>query len=76
VFGRGQAGDGIVADMRRLRTVHAIEDDRVVADAGATWREVLGAGSPRPGSPTTSTCRSAARWSSAASAAASRGSAC
>jgi cytokinin dehydrogenase len=43
VFGRGQAGDGIVADMRRLRTVHAIEDDRVVADAGATWREVLAA---------------------------------
>jgi cytokinin dehydrogenase len=47
VFGRGQAGDGIVADMRRLRTVHAIEDDRVVADAGATWREVLAATLPR-----------------------------
>jgi cytokinin dehydrogenase len=47
VFGRGQAGDGIVADMRQLRTVHAIEDDRVVADAGATWREVLAATLPR-----------------------------
>jgi FAD/FMN-containing dehydrogenase len=48
VFGRGQTADGIV-----------------VVDAGATWREVLAATLPRgwrrPGSPTTSTCRSAAR---------------
>jgi cytokinin dehydrogenase len=47
VFGRGQAGGGVVADMRPLRTVHAIEDDRVVVDAGATWREVLAATLPR-----------------------------
>jgi FAD/FMN-containing dehydrogenase len=47
VFGRGQAGGGIVADMQLLRTVHAIEDDRVVVDAGATWREVLAATLPR-----------------------------
>jgi FAD/FMN-containing dehydrogenase len=41
VFGRAQAGRGIVADLRRLRAVHDVQDDRVVVDAGATWREVL-----------------------------------
>jgi cytokinin dehydrogenase len=41
VFGRGQVRDGIVADMRRLRAVHDVQDDRVVVDAGATWRELL-----------------------------------
>ena len=43
VFGRAQARDGIVADMRRLRTVHRVRHDRVVVDAGATWSEVLAA---------------------------------
>ena len=33
--------------MGRLRTVHAVEHDRVVVDAGATWREVLAATLPR-----------------------------
>jgi cytokinin dehydrogenase len=47
VFGRAQAGDGIVADLRRLRAVHDVQDDRVVVDAGATWREVLAATLPR-----------------------------
>jgi FAD/FMN-containing dehydrogenase len=47
VFGRGQAADGIVADLRRLRAVHDVQDDRVVVDAGATWREVLAATLPR-----------------------------
>jgi cytokinin dehydrogenase len=46
VFGRAQAADGVVADMTRLRTVHAVEGDRVVVDAGATWREVLAATLP------------------------------
>ena len=46
-FGRAQVRDGIVADMGRLRTVHSIEPDRVVVDAGATWREVLAATLPR-----------------------------
>jgi cytokinin dehydrogenase len=77
VFGRAQARDGVVADMGRLRTLHAVQRDRVVVDAGATWREVVAAtlptGAPRPCSPTTSTCRSAARWRSAASAARPRG---
>jgi cytokinin dehydrogenase len=47
VFGRAQVRDGIVADMGRLRTVHTVEPDRVVVDAGATLREVLAATLPR-----------------------------
>jgi cytokinin dehydrogenase len=47
VFGRAQAPDGIVADLRRLRAVHDLRDDRVLVDAGATWREVLAATLPR-----------------------------
>ncbi len=34
-------------DMRCLRTVHRVESDRVVVDAGATWSEVLAATLPR-----------------------------
>ena len=41
VFGRAQVRDGIVADLRRLRTVDHVQHDRVVADAGATWREAV-----------------------------------
>jgi FAD/FMN-containing dehydrogenase len=47
VFGRAQAADGIVADLRRLGAVHAVEPDRVAVDAGATWREVVAATLPR-----------------------------
>lgn len=47
MFGRAQVRDGVVADMGRLRTVHAVEPDRVVVDAGATLREVLAATLPR-----------------------------
>jgi cytokinin dehydrogenase len=47
VFGRAQAPDGIVADLRRLRTIQDVQRDRVVVDAGATWREVLAATLPR-----------------------------
>ncbi|WP_327145839.1 FAD-binding protein [Nocardia sp. NBC_01327] len=35
--------DGIAIDMRGLATIHEVTDDRVVVDAGATWREVLAA---------------------------------
>jgi FAD/FMN-containing dehydrogenase len=38
--------EGIVIDMRRLRAV-AVESDRVVAEAGATWSEVLAVTLPR-----------------------------
>lgn len=47
VFGRSQAAGGVVAEMTALRTVHAVDDDRVVVDAGATWREVLAKTLPR-----------------------------
>jgi FAD/FMN-containing dehydrogenase len=46
VYGRAQAGDGIVIDMSRLHTVHAVRDDRVDVDAGAKWSEVLAATLP------------------------------
>jgi FAD/FMN-containing dehydrogenase len=47
VFGRGQVGDGIVADLRRLRAIHGVQHDRVVVDAGATWSEVVAATLPQ-----------------------------
>ena len=47
VFGRGMAADGIVAEMSELRTIHDVQGDRVVVDAGATWREMLAATLPR-----------------------------
>ncbi|WP_236796951.1 FAD-binding protein [Amycolatopsis sp. GM8] len=40
-FGQAQARDGIVIDMTGLGRVLRVEDDRVVAEAGATWGEVL-----------------------------------
>ena len=46
VFGRSMARAGIVGDMSRLRAIR-VENDRVVVEAGATWREVLGATLPR-----------------------------
>jgi len=46
VFGRAQAAGGIVIDLSQLRTIHSIEADRVVVDAGATWSEVLAATLP------------------------------
>jgi cytokinin dehydrogenase len=47
VFGRGQVDGGIVADLRRLRTIHDLRQDRVVVGAGATWSEVVAATLPR-----------------------------
>jgi FAD/FMN-containing dehydrogenase len=46
VYGRAMARDGIVAEMSRLHAVHDVQGDRVVVDAGATWREVLAATLP------------------------------
>jgi hypothetical protein len=40
-FGRSQVPSGIVADMSTLRSIGAVEGDRVVAEAGATWSDVL-----------------------------------
>lgn len=47
VYGRSQVRAGIVMDMTRLRTVHSVQNDRVVVDAGATWSEVLAATLPQ-----------------------------
>jgi FAD/FMN-containing dehydrogenase len=46
VFGRSQAPHGIVIDMTQLRAVHTVAGDRIVVDAGATWRDVLAATLP------------------------------
>ena len=40
-YGRSMAEGGIVVDMRALEAVHAVEQDRIVVDAGATWKSVL-----------------------------------
>ena len=47
VYGRAQAAGGVVTDMSQRRTVHSVEADRVTADAGATWRDVLAATLPQ-----------------------------
>ena len=47
VFGRSMARAGIVGDMSRLRAIRRVEADHVVAEAGATWHEVLAATLPR-----------------------------
>jgi cytokinin dehydrogenase len=47
VFGRSMVHDGIVIDMTRLRAVGAVDSDRVVAEAGAKWSEVLAVTLPR-----------------------------
>jgi cytokinin dehydrogenase len=47
--GHGTAGSPhgeVVVDMRGLSTVHDLRPDRVVVDAGATWRQVLAATLP------------------------------
>jgi FAD/FMN-containing dehydrogenase len=40
-FGRSQVQNGIVADMSTLRSIGAVEGDRVVVEAGAKWGDVL-----------------------------------
>ena len=47
VYGRAQVSAGIVIDMSQLRTVHGVQNDRVVVDAGAKWSEVLAATLPQ-----------------------------
>ncbi|MEO3803111.1 FAD-binding protein [Nonomuraea sp. B1E8] len=46
VYGRAQAENGLVIDMTGLDAVHAVEPDRVIVDAGATWQHVLEATLP------------------------------
>ena len=51
VWGRAQTDGGVVVDMSALHTVHSVQKDRVVADAGATWRDVLAATLPHGRTP-------------------------
>jgi cytokinin dehydrogenase len=46
-YGRAMTDGGIVVDMSAINTVHRIEQDRVVVDAGATWQTVVDAGLSR-----------------------------
>lgn len=47
IYGRSQVDGGIVVDMNALNRIHDLGADRVVVDAGATWRSVLEAALPR-----------------------------
>ncbi|MFF0862078.1 FAD-binding protein [Nonomuraea sp. NPDC003560] len=41
VYGRSQVERGVVVDMSGHNTIHQVGADRIVVDAGATWRDVL-----------------------------------
>ena len=43
IYGRAQVSDGIVVDMSAMSAIRDIQQDRVVVDAGATWRDLLDA---------------------------------
>jgi cytokinin dehydrogenase len=45
-FGRAMTDGGLVVDMRALRTIHHLQSDRMVVDAGATYSTVLDATLP------------------------------
>jgi FAD/FMN-containing dehydrogenase len=42
-YGRAMVEGGVVLDMRTINTIHHVEPDRIVVDAGATWDTVLNA---------------------------------
>ena len=44
-FGQALSEAGIAIDSRTLNTIHHIDDERAVVDAGVLWRELLAAGS-------------------------------
>ena len=41
IYGRALAEDGVVIDMGAISKTHHIHPDRIVVDAGATWKAVL-----------------------------------
>ena len=43
IYGRALVSDGIVVDMSAMTAIRDITPDRVVVDAGATWRDLLDA---------------------------------
>ncbi|MER5548536.1 FAD-binding protein [Streptomyces sp. NPDC002589] len=46
MYGQGQAGGGIVLDLRALHRVGPVTDGQVTVQAGALWRDVLAATLP------------------------------
>ncbi|MEU9479795.1 FAD-binding protein [Streptomyces sp. NPDC048191] len=46
MYGQGQAGGGIVLDLRAMNEVGPVTDERVTVRAGASWRDVLAATLP------------------------------
>ena len=42
-YGRSMAPDGVVIDMGTLSTIHSVEPERMVVDAGAKWSAVIDA---------------------------------
>ncbi|WP_213287190.1 FAD-binding protein [Bradyrhizobium sp. sGM-13] len=43
IFGRSLSEDGVVVDMSAMNAIREIQHDRVVVDAGATWKDLLDA---------------------------------
>ena len=43
IYGRALIEDGVVIDMSTMRTIHHVQPDRTVVDAGASWRDVADA---------------------------------
>lgn len=43
IYGRSLSEDGIVIDMGRLGSIRELRPDRIVVEAGATWKSVLDA---------------------------------
>ncbi|WP_246175431.1 FAD-binding protein [Bradyrhizobium paxllaeri] len=41
IYGRSLSEDGIVIDMGRLNSIRELRPDRIVVEAGATWKSVL-----------------------------------
>lgn len=41
VLGQSQVEAGVIVDMRSLDQLHHVGEDRVIADAGARWRDIL-----------------------------------
>jgi cytokinin dehydrogenase len=41
IYGRALVEDGVVVDMSAMSAIHDIGQDRIVVDAGVTWRDLL-----------------------------------
>ncbi len=54
-FGQAQVRAGVVIDMSGLSTIHEIQDDSALVDAGVRWIDLLGATVPLGKSPPTLT---------------------